>query len=233
MAERIMDGGDIIVEVLNSHNVEWIMASPGSEWPTVWEALARRQAEGEKAPNYLNCRHESLVVGAAVGYYRASGKMPAVLLHTSIGSLNAALNLWGALRNRIPMLVCAGESIGFGEMDGPDPGPQWLGTLADNRGPTRALETLMKWTATVRSPITMADTFHRACQIAMAQPRGPTYVNPPVELLLQKQSVERLPTRPIGSAPQPHGRTPNPDSSVQYRLEQPVSRQVHSGEMSR
>ena len=45
MAERIVDGGDILIEVLNSNNVEYIFASPGSEWPPLWEALSRRYAE--------------------------------------------------------------------------------------------------------------------------------------------------------------------------------------------
>jgi acetolactate synthase I/II/III large subunit len=50
MAERKMDGGEIFIEVLNRHGVEYIIGSPGSEWPPMWEALSRRRAEGEPAP---------------------------------------------------------------------------------------------------------------------------------------------------------------------------------------
>ena len=47
MASGIMDGGDTMIEVLNANGVEYIFASPGSEWPPLWEALSRRKAEGE------------------------------------------------------------------------------------------------------------------------------------------------------------------------------------------
>ena len=33
MAEPIMDGGDIFIEVLNQHGVEYIIGSPDSGWP--------------------------------------------------------------------------------------------------------------------------------------------------------------------------------------------------------
>jgi len=63
MVERKMDGGEIFVEILKQHGVEYIIGSPGSEWPPLWEALSRRRAEGEPAPTYINCRHEGLAVG--------------------------------------------------------------------------------------------------------------------------------------------------------------------------
>ncbi len=111
MAERIMDGGEILIEVLNAHGVEYIIGNPGSESPPMWEALSRRKVEQEEAPSYVNCRHESLAVGAAAGYYLATGKLPVVTLHTSSGSLNCATSLRGARHNQIPMVVCAGESV--------------------------------------------------------------------------------------------------------------------------
>jgi acetolactate synthase-1/2/3 large subunit len=85
MVERRMDGGEMFIEVLNRHGVEYIVGSPGSEWPPLWEALSRRRAEGEPAPTYINCRHEGLAVGIAAGYHRATRKLPAVILHTSPG----------------------------------------------------------------------------------------------------------------------------------------------------
>ena len=46
MADRILDGGEVLVEVLNNHGVEYIFASPGSEWPPLWRrsAAARPKA---------------------------------------------------------------------------------------------------------------------------------------------------------------------------------------------
>ena len=140
-----MDGGDSLVEVLNANGVEYIFASPGSEWPPLWEALSRRQAEGEKAPTYITCRHEGAAVGAAAGYYRSTGKLPAVILHTTVGSANAATPLRGSLHDGTPMLVCAGEAIGYGDMEGTDPGAQGLHELSDIGGPDRLLAPGPEW----------------------------------------------------------------------------------------
>ena len=196
MGERRMDGGEIFIEILNRHGVEYIVGSPGSEWPPLWEALSRRCAEGEPAPTYINCRHESLAVGVAAGYHWATGKLPAVTLHTTSGGLNCATNLRGALHHHTPMLVVAGESISFGDGGAPDPGAQWLAGLSDIGGPTRLLAPVMKWAITVRTAYNLADTLHRACQIAMRPPRGPVFVNAPFELMLAPVVMERLPHPP-------------------------------------
>jgi acetolactate synthase I/II/III large subunit len=198
MVERKMDGGEIFIEVLNRHGVEYIIGSPGSEWPPLWEALSRRRAEGEPAPTYINCRHEGLAVGIAAGYHRATRKLPTVILHTT-----CATNLRGALHNGTPMLVVAGESISYGDGGAPDPGAQWLGGLSEIGGPTRLLAPVMKWAITVRTAYNLADTFHRACQIAMSPPMGPVFVNAPLELMLEPIVLERLPHPPeVAAVPQ-------------------------------
>ena len=203
MVERKMDGGEIFVEVLNRHGVEYIIGSPGSEWPPLWEALSRRRAEGEPAPTYINCRHEGLAVGMAAGYHRATRKLPAVILHTTSGGLNCATNLRGALHNGTPMLVVAGESISYGDGGATDPGAQWLAGLSEIGGPTRLLAPVMKWAITARTAYNLADTFHRACQIAMRPPMGPVFVNAPLELMLEQIALERLPHPPeIAAVPQ-------------------------------
>jgi thiamine pyrophosphate-dependent acetolactate synthase large subunit-like protein len=61
----------------------------------------------------------------------------------------------------------------------------------------------MKWAITVRTAYNLADTFHRACQIAMRPPMGPVFVNAPLELMLEQIAVERLPHPPtLTAAPQ-------------------------------
>ena len=66
------------------------------------------------------------------------------------------------------------------------------------------MEDLVKWQSTVRTSHTLADTFHRACQIAQAEPQGPVLVNPPMEIMLEQIAVDQLPTPPeSAAAPQP------------------------------
>src|SRR5208337_5295108 len=118
-------------------------------------------------------RHEETAVAMASGYAKATGRLPAVLIHTTVGTLHAGMAMRAAYHEKIPMIVCAGESIDFGELPGFDPGGQWIRYLADIGGPARFAQGCVKWSFGVNSRAVLADAMHRACQIAMAPPRGP------------------------------------------------------------
>lgn len=173
-----------LLRVLRAMGVERIFASPGSDWAPLWEALAKTYAPGE-IPEYLSMRHEETAVAMASGYSKASGKLPAVVLHTTVGTLHAAMALRIALHERVPMVVLAGESIAFGEPPAPAVGRQWLRLLADVGGPARLIEPCVKWSVGLGSSILLARTVQRACQLAMSAPRGPVFVSVPIEFVLE------------------------------------------------
>ena len=194
-----LTGAQTLLRVLGGMGVERIFASPGSEWAPVWEALAEPQSES--IPLYLSARHEEIAVGMASGYAKATGRLPAVMIHTTVGSLHAAMALRGALHEHVPMVVLSGESIGFGEDEGPDVGGQWLGHLADIGGPARLVDRCVKWSFGVNTKAILPATIQRACQLAMAAPRGPVFVSIPMEYLFDKMT--RNPPSEHGSAPPP------------------------------
>jgi len=194
-----LTGAQTLLRVLGEMGVDRIFASPGSEWSPVWEALAEPQSES--IPLYVSTRHEEIAVGMASGYAKATGKLPAVMIHTTVGSLHATMALRGALHEQIPMVVLTGESIGFGEEEGPDPGGQWLGHLADIGGPARLVERCVKWSFGVNTKAILPATIQRACQLAMATPRGPVFISVPMEFLFAKMS--KNPPAENGSAPAP------------------------------
>src|SRR5499433_3332546 len=140
-----MTGAESFLRVLASMGVERIFASPGSEWAPVWEYLAKPYDSPRDIPQYLSSRHEEIAVGMASGYAKATGKLSAVMIHTTVGALHATMALRAALHEHVPMVVFAGESIRFGEDPGPDPGGHWLGQLADVGGPARLVERCAKW----------------------------------------------------------------------------------------
>src|SRR3989475_10346462 len=106
-------GAEALLRTLRAMGVERIFASPGSDWAPLWEALAKLHCPD--VPEYLSTRHEETAVGMATGYAKATGKLPAVVLHTTVGALHATMGVRAALHERIPMVVLAGESIGFAE----------------------------------------------------------------------------------------------------------------------
>jgi thiamine pyrophosphate-dependent acetolactate synthase large subunit-like protein len=126
-----MNGAAALIDVLTGHGIDRLFCSPGSEWPPVWEELARRRSGAEPCPEYLNVRHEETAIAMASGFAKSTGRLPAVLIHTTPGALNAGIGLRAAYHEEIPMLVCCGESIDFGEFPDFDPGGQWVRYLPD------------------------------------------------------------------------------------------------------
>jgi acetolactate synthase-1/2/3 large subunit len=183
-----LNGADTLLRVLSHMGVDRIFSSPGSEWSPVWEAFAKAKAQSEGVPQYITSRHEEVAVGMASGYAKATGKLPAVMIHTTVGALHATMALRGALHEQVPMVVFTGESLGFGEEAGPDVGAQWLGALADIGGPARLVDRCVKWSYGVNAKSLLPSTIQRACQLAMGTPKGPVFVSIPMEYLFDKMT---------------------------------------------
>ena len=101
-----MLGAEALLRTLRAMGVERIFASPGSDWAPLWEALARPHAAND-FPHYISVRHEETAVSMASGWAKATGKLPAVALHTTVGTLHAAMTLRIARQERVPMVVMA------------------------------------------------------------------------------------------------------------------------------
>jgi acetolactate synthase-1/2/3 large subunit len=182
-----MIGAEAILRALGAMGVERIFASPGSDWAALWEALARPHAPGE-FPQYVSVRHEETAVAMASGYSKATGKLPAVVLHTTVGTLHATMALRIAKHERVPMVVMAGESATFSESPSFKAGRQWLRLLTDVGGPARLAEPSVKWSLGLNSSLLLAQTVQRACQLAMSSPRGPAFLSVPIECLVETQA---------------------------------------------
>ncbi|HEX2198802.1 MAG TPA: thiamine pyrophosphate-binding protein [Burkholderiales bacterium] len=197
-----MLGAEAVLRTLRAMGVERIFASPGSDWAPLWEALARPHASGE-FPDYVSVRHEEAAVAMASGWSKATGKLPAVMLHTTVGTLHAAMTLRIALHERVPMVVMAGESIAFGEPPAPMVGRQWLRLLTDTGGPARLIEASVKWSCTVNAASLLPPSVQRACQLALNAPRGPVFLCVPIEHLMDEVPQPALASLPRPAAAEP------------------------------
>jgi len=195
-----MIGAEAILRALGAMGVERIFASPGSDWAPLWEALARPHAAGE-FPQYVSVRHEETAVAMAGGYAKATGKLPAVVLHTTVGTLHATMALRIAKHERVPMVVMAGESATFAESPSFKIGRQWLRLLTDLGGPARLAEPSVKWSLGLNSSLLLAETVQRACQLAMSAPRGPVFLSVPIEYLMETMAHALPPAPALPSPP--------------------------------
>jgi acetolactate synthase-1/2/3 large subunit len=197
------DGGEAILEAFRSLNIDYVFSSPGSEWPSFWEALARQKHSGMAGPTYVDCGHETLAVAMAAGYTQVTGRMQAVLLHAGAGLMQGCMAVAGARVMQAPMLVMSGESLGYGETEF-DPGPQWYRSLNVVGGPQRLLEPIVKLALQAPAVETLYESVIRAGEMAQRAPRGPTYICTSMESMLQEwQKPARARTVPPAPKTQP------------------------------
>lgn len=214
MSQRV-DGGEAILEAFRNLGIEYIMASPGSEWGSVWEALTRAQVGGAKGPKYLSCWHETLAVDMALGYTLATGRMQAVMLHAGVGLLQGSVGIHAAHVQNVPMVVLSGESLTYGEQAGFDPGFQWYQNLQMVGGTQRLVEPYVKWAGQAGSIDTLYESVMRAGYMAQRTPAGPVYLNVPIETQLREWTKPaRLRKAPPALAP----RAPVPEIERVARL---------------
>lgn len=182
-----MNGGEAILKAFERSGVDYILSSPGSEWPPIWEALAEAAERSVENPKYINCRHEAVAVAMAAGYTKVTRRPQAVMLHATAGPLNAAMTLRAALQERTPMVIISGEVAAYGENTRvADPGGQWLHDLTDLGGSPDLLRGCVKWADRVMSAEVLGPTIERAVRIALEPPAGPVLVGIPFECMMQE-----------------------------------------------
>ena len=208
------DGGEAILEAFRNLDIDYIISSPGSEWAPVWEALARQQINETEGPRYINCWHETLAVNMATGYTQITGKLQAVLLHAGVGVLQGSMGIHGATLGEVPILICSGEANSYGEDPDLDPQGQWYRNLSVVGGPNRFAGEFTKWSGQATSPYTLYEQLVRAGEIAQRTPKGPTYLDIPIETMIHDWTP---PAKMRKVAPPP--RTQPSASSVQALAE--------------
>jgi len=209
------DGGEALLQACADLGADYIFSSAGSEWAPVWEALARRDEAGQAGPRYLDLAHETVAVGMATGYAAVTGRVQAVLLHAGAGLLQGANAVHGALLTGVPVVVCSGESTGYGDVPGRNPGSQWYRNLSVVGGPQALAAPFTKWASAAADPGVLYDTVKRAGELAAQPPAGPVYVNTPVEVLL---SPWRRPPAAHPAPPQPRTVAAGADVEAAARL---------------
>lgn len=194
-------GGELLLDLLEACGVEYIFCSPGTEWTPVWEGLLKRQGQANTALKYINCRHEMLAISLAMGYAEITGRLPAVLLHASVGALSGALAMRNAYAARVPVMIFSGETCEHcGDGEARPQGGHWLGLLSDIGGPPALVKEYVKWSNPVKSRDSLIDSVSRGAQIAMTAPRGPVFLSIPTELLANSGGGAKI-ARPYPATP--------------------------------
>src|SRR5579863_3796123 len=119
-------GSDFMVDVIKSLGFEYVCANPGSSFRGIHESIINYG--GNKDPEFITCCHEESSVAMAHGYYKIEGKPLAVLAHGTVGVQHAAMAMYNAYCDRVPVYVILGNIIDETKRA---PGVEWFHSVQD------------------------------------------------------------------------------------------------------
>ncbi|WP_405145644.1 thiamine pyrophosphate-binding protein [Sphaerisporangium sp. NBC_01403] len=172
-------GNEAIIEQFLADGMTHMFGNPGTVEQGFLDALEKYDAF-----RYILTLQETVAVGIADGYARATGGPALVQLHSGVGLGNGIGMLYQAKRGHTPLVVVAGESgVRYEAMDG-----QMAADLVAMARP------VTKYATRVTDPSSVLRVLRRAVKIAMTPPRGPVFVSLPLDVLDQPNDEPVLPS---------------------------------------
>ena len=150
-------GGDFMVDVIKTLNFEFIASNPGSSFRGIHESIINYG--NNTKPEFITCCHEESAVAMAHGYFKAEGRPMAVLCHGTVGMQHAAMAIYNAYCDRVPVYVLAGNSLDatlrrqrrhplrpLRARPPPSPDARWIRRLTASRSPRIGPAATSWWT---------------------------------------------------------------------------------------
>jgi thiamine pyrophosphate-dependent acetolactate synthase large subunit-like protein len=161
-------GGDFMVDVLKSLNFDYVASNPGSSFRGIHESIINYG--DNKSPEFITCLHEESSVAMAHAYFKVEGKPMAVLCHGTVGLQHAAMAIYNAYCDRVPVYILAGNTL---DATMRRPGVEWAHSVQDAASMVRDF---IKWDDNPVSLPHFAESAVRAYKISMTPPMMPVVV---------------------------------------------------------
>jgi thiamine pyrophosphate-dependent acetolactate synthase large subunit-like protein len=174
-----LTGRYALLEQLVTDGVTHVFGNPGTTEEAFIDAL-----QDYPQAQYILALQESVAVGVADGYARATGRPSFVQLHINPGLGNAMGMLYNAYRTQTPMVVYAGQH----PQRGASQEPILFGDLV------RMAEPVTKWAVHVEDAGEVPLLLRRAFKAAMEPPRGPVFLSIPTNVMDEEADVDVVPT---------------------------------------
>ena len=158
---------DVIVDVLKSLSIDYVTTNPGSSFRGLHESIVNYG--GNRAPELLTCTHEETAVAMAHGYAKVAGKPIAVAVHGTVGLQHAAMAVYNAWCDRVPVVIIAGNHLDADERRV----LEWVHSAQDCIAPIRDY---IKWDDLPLSLPHFNESLVRAHKIATTPPMGPVAI---------------------------------------------------------
>jgi acetolactate synthase-1/2/3 large subunit len=161
-------GSDVIVDLLQGFGIEYAALNPGATYRGLHDSIVNY---GGNRPEIITCTHEEIAVAIAHGYTKVTGTPMAAIVHDVVGLLHAAMAIYYAHIDRVPVLVLGAT----GPLDRSKRRPyiDWIHSALVQGN---AVRDYVKWDDQPASVADFAPSFARGFRIATQEPAGPVYL---------------------------------------------------------
>jgi benzoylformate decarboxylase len=167
---------DYLFDILRALGIRYIFGVPGTNEIPIIDGTAYP----ENGVQYIECLHENIAIGAAMGAARMSGKPGVLVVHVTPGIAHSIGNLFNAWRSRMPLVIlCCQQQNELVTQE-----PLLASNLVD------LARQYTKWAHEVRAPEELPLVLQRAFKEAMAPPSGPVFVSIPWEFTIRRIAVD-------------------------------------------
>src|SRR6188768_1192959 len=173
-------GSDFMVDVIKTLDIKYCPSNCASSFRAIHESLINYG--GNKMPEYLTCMHEESAVGMAHGYFKVAGKPLLTLCHGTVGLQHAAMAVYNAWCDRVPVIIMGGNDLDAAHR------PPGVPTFHSAQDINALVRDYTKWDDTPVSLQHFAQSFVRAYKISMTPPHGPVMLS--LDAGLQQEPVK-------------------------------------------
>jgi thiamine pyrophosphate-dependent acetolactate synthase large subunit-like protein len=167
-------GADFMIDVFKALGFEYVCANPGSAFRSIQESVVNYG--GNSRPEFLTCCHEESSVAMGHGYFKVEGKPMLVFAHGTVGLQHAAMAIYNAFCDRVPVFIVLGNNLNAATRRS---SVDWVHSVQD------APSLVRDFTKFDDSPVSLpqfAESSVRAYKIAMTAPSAPIVLVADAEL---------------------------------------------------
>jgi len=163
-----MPSSDFMLDVIKSLDIDYVPCNPAQSFRGLHESLI--DYGGNKKPEILTCTHEESSVAMAHGYFKIAGKPLLVPCHGTVGLQHAAMAIYNAWCDRVPVILIGGTDLDASKR------PPGVPTFHSAQDINALVRDFTKWDDTPVSLQHFAQSFVRAYKMAMTPPHEPVII---------------------------------------------------------
>lgn len=196
-----MNAAEALLRRLAQHGVSHLLANAGTDFAPIIEVYEQCRGDWTGLPIPVVVSHESVAMGMAHGFYLATGRPLAVMVHVNVGLANTVMGFLNAQSDHIPIIGLAGRTpvTEYGRPGARMTPIQFSQEMFDQNGMVREA---VRWDYELRYGEQVVDAVDRAMMQALEPPHAPVLLTLPREALAETidggTSLERALPRHAG-----------------------------------